>query len=249
MRWSSFFGIIVGGAVLVLAARPLGLDEFVRRSIAAGRLLDWIMGALCFVWLLVILKVPWDLFFQAHAVTFEQQRSRERSIVIAPGREEYVRTLRQRLGWLAVGAHLASAALVAGVTFFSGGALGYYFAAFFLVSTLFRPAVAGYVFLTRKLAAIGEEVRYPRNDVAELRERLALQEQTIRALSEQTNEWPARLGGEVQAREEEDRDLRERLHALGREFETTVARLTDNREVIAGIQAFVRLVAQSSRPA
>ena len=33
--------------------------------------------------------------------------------------------------------------------------------------------------------------------------------------------------------------------ALGREFETTLARLTDNQDVIRGIQAFVRLIGRA----
>ena len=40
------------------------------------------MGVLCFLWLLVILKAPWDLYFQALQVSFEMQRSRERQIAL-----------------------------------------------------------------------------------------------------------------------------------------------------------------------
>ena len=58
--------------VASLAAWLLGLDDLVRRSIEAGHLLDWVMGALCFVWLLVILKAPWDLYFQAHVALWER---------------------------------------------------------------------------------------------------------------------------------------------------------------------------------
>ena len=45
----------------------------------------------------------------------------------------------------------------------------------------------------------------------------------------------------------ETAELRGKVHAVGRELETTISRLTDNQEVIRGIQAFVRLVAQSSQ--
>ena len=47
-------------------------------------------------------------------------------------------------------------------------------------------------------------------------------------------------------RESEYRELRQSIHAVSREFETTVSRLTDNQEVIKGIQAFVRLITQSA---
>lgn len=240
--WWTLFWLAIASA----AAWLLGLGDVVRASVAAGHLLDWVMGALCLVWLIVILKAPWDLYFQAHAVAFEQERSRERGVPLAAGRETYIRGLRRRLGWLAVGAHLLSAALVAAVTYFAGSVVGYYFAAFYLVSTAFRPAVAGYTYLSRKLHAIGKETRYPREDVVELRERLKAQEEKARDLTRHLEEAGKELQREAEAREQETRALRQSLHAIGREFETTVSRLTDNQEVIRGIQAFVRLVAQSA---
>src|SRR5438093_8607931 len=104
--WALFW-LAVAGVVAWL----LGLGAVVRASIAAGHLLDWVMGGLCLLWLIVILKAPWDLFFQAQAVAFELQRAKERKVAVLPGREEYVLRLRGRLAGLAVGAHLLSAAL------------------------------------------------------------------------------------------------------------------------------------------
>jgi len=60
---------------------------------------------------------------------------------------------------------------------------------------------------------------------------------------QQLEESLAREGTE---REAETSELRQNIHAIGREFETTVSRLTDNQEIISGIQAFVRLVARSA---
>lgn len=228
-------------ALAALALWLLGLDGLVRASIAAGHLLDWVMGGLCLFWLIVILKVPWDLYFEAHAVAFEIERAGERHIPVPEGRSAYVLRLRRRLGWLAVGAHVASAALVAALSYFSGGAVGYYFAGFYLVSTVFRPALAGYVYLSRKLGAIAEESRYPREDVVELRNRV----KTLEDSMEYQRKWSEQ---EQEAREKEAQELRQGVHALGREFESSIGRLTDNQEVIKGIQAFVRLVTQSAQP-
>jgi hypothetical protein len=233
-------------AVVGVVAWLLGLGGFVGESVKAGHLLDWVMGGLCLLWLIVILKAPWDLYFQAHEVAFELQRSKERGIAVTAGREEYIRTLQQRLGWLAVGAHVFSAALVAAIAYYSGGKVGYYFAAFYLISTAFRPAVAGYVYLWRKLTAIGEEVKYPREDIVEVREKLKWQEETIRALTSQMEQHREELRQESQKREAETHELRQTTHAFSRELETTVSRLTDNQEVIKGIQAFVRLVSQAT---
>jgi hypothetical protein len=113
--WATLGGVFLI-AILGVVIWLLGLGSVVRASVAAGHLLDWVMGGLCLLWLLVILKAPWDLYFQAHEVSFELQRSRERNVAIVEGREAYLSKLRQRLGWLAVGAHLLSAALAAGIT-------------------------------------------------------------------------------------------------------------------------------------
>ena len=234
-------------AVLGAAAWVLGLGSIVHASVTAGHLLDWLMGGLCLLWLIVILKVPWDLYFQAHGVAFELERARERGIATPDGREAYVRVLRRKLAWIAVGAHWLSAALVAAIAYFSHGMLGYYFAAFYIVSTVFRPAVAAYMYLSRKLAIIGEEAHYPREDVVEMRSRLQWHDQTLNTVTAQMEQYGEELRREKSGREEADREMRQRIQAISREFESTVSRLTDNQEVINGIQAFVRLVAQSTQ--
>ena len=246
-----FFGTLFSLAftlgLVALAVWMLDLGDVVRASLAAGHLLDWVMGALCLIWLGVILKVPWDLYFQAHTVSFDLQRSRERGVAIVAGREQYLNSLRKRLGWLAVGAHIASAALVALITYFTGGAVGYYFAAFYLIATAFRPVAAAYVYLSEKLKSIAREVRYPREDVVEMRGRIDAQERNLKDLTTRLESLQSTLDTERTERAEETRELRQNVHNIGREFETTISRLTDNQEIIKGIQAFVRLVAQSAQ--
>lgn len=236
-------------ALLAIGA-ALGLSGWLGSLVQTSlqtHLLDWVMGGLCLIWLLIILIVPWDLYFQAQEAFFEIQRARELNIATPAGRSEYVHVLRGRLLWLALAAHLLSAGLVAALAFWTHGRIGYYFAVFYLVSTIFRPAIAGYVYLSRKLKAIRQEAHYPREDVVELRERLRIQEQDTLNLKLQTEQQSEGLKQEMEQREAETRELRQRMQAIGREFESTVSRLTDNQEVIKGIQAFVRLIAQSTQ--
>lgn len=242
----TLFAVLILAALACLIAWPLGLQGVLRDSIAAGHSLDWIMGGLCLLWLVIILKVPWDLYFQAQGVTFEMQRSRERGVEVVAGREDYIKKLGKRLGLLAIGAHLASAALIAAITYFTGGAIGYYFAAFYLISTLFRPAAAAYAYLSYKLTTIAEETRYPREDVVEIRSRLSSVEQSIRDFTTRLEAIDERLSDEESTRQDETRELRDNVHDLGREFESTISRLTDNQEIIKGLQAFVRLVTRSA---
>jgi|GEM_PF-824231 regulator of replication initiation timing len=251
--FGSFIGIVLSLFLVALLARFFGVEEYVRRSIAEGHLLDWVMGSLSLIWLLVILKAPWDLFFQANAVAFEQRRSQEQGIALKPGRETFVQTVRKRLLWFAIGAHLFSAAIIATITYWTQGLTGYYFAGFYLIATLFRPTIAGYAYLAHKLNLVGEESRYPREDIREVRDRLARIEENLRVTREQIDGFHQELSQVRQEAIENDTDLevqlneqRQRLQSLGREFESTVTRLTDNQDVIKGIQAFVRLISKST---
>src|SRR5438874_1730029 len=107
---TSMFSICLLLLVAGIAAWLLGMGEALRTGFLSTHLLDVVMGFFCLVWLLVVLKVPWDLYFQAHEVAFEQQRARERNVAITAGREVYIVNIKRKLLWLAVGAHLLSAA-------------------------------------------------------------------------------------------------------------------------------------------
>src|SRR5689334_10709668 len=87
---------ILSVAVIGVLAWLLGFSEVLRASLAAGHFLDWLMGGLCLAWLIVILKAPRDLYFQAQEVVFELQRSRERGISVGEECEQYLRILRRR---------------------------------------------------------------------------------------------------------------------------------------------------------
>jgi hypothetical protein len=224
----------------------LGLNSALHLGTSSINTLDWVMGTLCLVWLVIVLKVPWDLYFQAQSVHFEIRRSHERNVPVIAGRQEYIVQLRHKLGWLAVGSHLASALLIAVITRYTGGQVGYLFALFYLVSTAFRPAAAGYAYLSQKLRSIATEVRYPREDIVEVRDRLKIQEDKAESLDKCVDDLLDTLNQERNEREAETREIRQNINAIGREFEMTVSRLTDNQEVIRGIQAFVRLVSQSA---
>jgi hypothetical protein len=238
----SLIGVGVTLGLLTLATRLLGLDGLVRESIIEGRLLDWVMGALSLLWLLVLLKAPWDLFFQAHIAAFEQQRARERGIVLEAGREQYITVLRRRLLAIAIGSHLVSALIIASVAFFTHRVVGYWFAGFYLIATLFRPAVAGYSYLRERLAHLTEETAYPRHDVVELRSRVSILESELVQSREALSQQEERNRLRDMAQTHELAELRQRVVTISQEFSTAASRFTDQKSVIEGLQAIARLV-------
>lgn len=174
-------------------------------------------GAVSLFWLLVLLTVPWNLYFQARGLIREIAISRKRGIDVPQEREAEARRICRRMAWIAVGAHLLSAAVIAVITYFSGLQVGYYFAGFYLVSTLFRPAAAYFTQLRKLLDGMLREVKYPREDVAELRSKVQRLEQTTKS-----------MGNTVT-------DLAARQERFARQLNT------DNKEVMAGLRTLLRL--------
>lgn len=240
-------GLAFVAAALGLAAWLLDLGDLARGALVSVPWPEVILGALCLLWLLVLLKAPWDLYFQAHAVLDEMARSRETGITIDAAREAYVRRTRRRLLGVALLAHAASAALAAGIALWGGGAVGWWFAAFYLVSTAFRPLVSAYRHLMRRLRQLFDEARFPREDVLAMKARVESHESTLPELRRRLDGAEKALAEERAAREAEAKELRGHVHQTARELEKSLAKLTDNQEVVKGIQAFVRLVSNASR--
>ena len=237
MKWiGSIVGIAVSIVLLAGLTRLLGMEDLVREALAQGKLLDIGMGALCLVWLLFLLKAPWDLYFDAHAAASEQKRAFERGIALEKDAEKFVQTLQKRLLWGAIAAHLVSAGIIAAITFFTHAATGYWFAGFYLLSTFFRPIIAGYVYLSRKLKSLLQETAYPPEDVVEMRNRVEILEDRLTSAEEK-----------LEKKDDEIITLRHQLDFIGREFEGSLSKLTDQKAVIDGLQAIARIIASSSQ--
>ncbi|PRY00736.1 hypothetical protein [Allonocardiopsis opalescens] len=210
-------------------------------------------GALCLMWLVVLLTVPWNVYFGAWSLIHDIRLSRERGIEVPAERETEARRIARRMLVAAIAAHLVSAGVIAVITVFSGAEVGYYFVGFYLLSTFLRPAGAYFRHLRKRIAELGRETTHPRDDVLTLKERVAALEAGLKrhdeareeadlAAAERAERTAAAL--EELRRESLDRDraLEAELDAVGRRFEDAISTLTDNQELIAGVKAFLRLV-------
>ena len=247
MRSTSAVVLLVLLVGLSVGAWLLGLGEPLRAALTSGHLWDLLAVTGCLLWLLAVLKWPWDLYFRTKQVAFELTRSVERGVAVTPGRKEELARLQRRLLWIALGSHVGSAALLAAITYLSGGKLGYLFAVAYLGSSAIRPLVSAYAHLMRRLRHLDEELRYPREDIRELRERLQTVESTLISEQSQLTDTKLALDEERKLRDDQTRQLRLTLETLGREFEQAVSRVGDNQDVVRGLQALSRLVAQAAR--
>jgi hypothetical protein len=145
-------------------------------------------GAAALAWLIVLVAVPWNLYFAARRVVAEMAVSRARGIDVQPAQEAEARQIAPRMLWFALGGHVISAAVAGIVTAFSGAALGYYVTGAYLLSASVRPAAAYFAHLRERISTLSRESLYPREDVVSLREKAAGLKIAVKTLEKELSE-------------------------------------------------------------
>ncbi|NJO40566.1 MAG: SlyX family protein [Cyanobacteria bacterium CRU_2_1] len=183
-KTSHFLGLSFGFVILILLI--FGVLQFLHISV--GNFLDWTIGAASFWWLLVIVTVPWNIYFGAKAVLADAAESRQKGISVDESSLRYVRQVVQRSLWVAIGLHLLSALGLYVLATMGISQIGYLGSGAALLLTVLRPTIAFYQYLSDRLRSIGRELKYPREDIVELRQRVIQLEETINQLNYQLND-------------------------------------------------------------
>ena len=152
-----------------------------------GNFLEWSLGVAMFWWLVVVTTIPWNVHFSAKQVAMEAKESREKGIRINFENVDYVNLIVRRSLAIAIALHGLSALgfyllAVTGVS-----AIGYIGSGASLLLTGLRPAIAFYQYLSERLREIGQAVKYPRDDIIKVRDRLMSVEQGLKRLSDQVD--------------------------------------------------------------
>lgn len=206
------------------------------------------LGAVCLAWLVLMVTLPWNLYFEARHVLTEMARCRERGINIPEAREQETTRMQRRALRVSVGLHVLSAGGMAAVALISNVEWAWWFSGFYLLSSVFRPGVEYHRYLRARLSTILQEVNYPRNDVMAL----VMDVERLKQRADEHEREYRELFTHVQALEQQttqrDNENERKVVAVSRKFEETVDRLTDNQEIISGIKAFLRLVTEPRAP-
>jgi transposase-like protein len=154
---------------------------------------------------------------------------------VLPEQEADAARVERRMLRVSIAGHIVSALLLASGAVLFSQPLAWAFSALFLLSTLFRPGVEYYRYLRRKLSDLLADVTYPRDDVQSL---------VAEVRSHGTSLVSLRQAHDALEREALARDQAQqrKLDAVVRRFDETLDRLTDNREIVAGLRAFLRMV-------
>jgi hypothetical protein len=222
-------------------------------------------------WLIVLVRVPWNLYFGSRRAVQEAAISRERGIPVRPAIDAEGRLIARRMLGLALGGHLGTALAAAAIAYFSGSRTGYYIAGIFLLSTAFRPAAAYLAHVRERIGALTRESTLPREDVATIRAELDAVKQSIGELRTQARQAgddvrhaEATLAdtiaharnlltadlGRLREAQEADRararsrhdDLERQIDQVARGIEATLDGISDHAEVITGLRALVRII-------
>jgi hypothetical protein len=150
---------------------------------------------------------------------------------------------RRTLG-VAVGLHVLSTVTVAVLAWATSWPWGHWVAAGYLVSTAFRPIGAWHEQLRELLRRSLGEVTHPREDVVELRDRVRGLEHRCDGLQDELATARRDADASNTALTAADQRVDRQLEAITRRFETVVSELTDNKDLLAGLRAFLRMVRQ-----
>ncbi len=183
MYLNVFASFTVGLTVFLLAA--FGLLQWLH--ISAGSFLDWLIGGATFWWLMVIVTVPWNVYFQAKQVLAEAEESQEKDIKIERKKLDYVQTLASRSLPIALLLHILSAVGLYSLAITGISAVGYVGSGAALLLTALRPTVRAYEYISARLRMVKQEFRYPREDMWELRGRVDMIEANIKTIQEEFN--------------------------------------------------------------
>lgn len=224
--------------------------------IPAGNIVDWFIGIASFWWLVAIVTIPWNIYFEAREVLVEAVTSQEKGLTVDSQKINYVNMLAR---WSLIGAialHCISAVTLYILAVTGISVVGYVSSGATLLLTALRPAVRGYQYLATRLAMIRQEIKYPREDILELRGRLIAIEENIKKLIAKTNlkepDSPlsqiktatqenrqnlANLG--VTLEQTEARNQAEHKRIL-RESQNAIAQLTEDSEVLNHVREIIR---------
>lgn len=226
--------------------------------VPVGSLVDWLVGVAIFWWLGLVTTLPWNAHFAALGVVEEAQASREHGIVINEEHVAFARRVASRFRSLAIGLHLLTAAVLFGLAYYHVIAVGYPAAIAALALTFARPAGRAYEHLADRLRLMQHQVHYPREDVQELRNRVAELESQLNFIDkslniEETDSWAHRLVQKQAADarhfdrldslvEELTRTNAREHEALARQTAQEIARLSEDARFLNQVRELIRFV-------
>lgn len=171
--------------LLVIALLAFGLLNWLQ--IPAGNLWDWAIGIGIFEWTILIVTVPWNIYFKAKAVSQTGTESQLQGIDVPERQIQYAKGVATKSLIVAIGLHLGTAIGLYWLAATGVTGLGYWSSIGVLLLTLLRPAISTYEYLATRLGDMQNQFLYPREDIFELRSRFGQLENRVNELTDRFN--------------------------------------------------------------
>jgi cell division protein FtsB len=169
--------------VIFIALLAFGLLNWFQ--IPTGSILDWAIGIGIFEWSILIVTVPWNIYFKAQAAVQTGKESQLNGISVEDRQIKYASGIATKSLIVAIFLHLSTAIGLYWLAINGITALGYWSSIGVLLLTLLRPAISTYEYLAARLTAMQEQFAYPRADILELRSRFQQLEDQVHQLTSQ----------------------------------------------------------------
>ncbi len=145
---------------------------FFTDAVLVGTWQDWVVGIAAFVWLMIVVTVPWNAHFKAREVLDDAAISKRKDILVVEETLAYAQKVAKNSLYVALGLHVVSALALLIIALTGFTVVGYYAAALTALFAGLRPSIRYYEYLQRRLEGIRTEFRYPREDLYEVRNML-----------------------------------------------------------------------------
>lgn len=223
----------------------------------AGSFVDWMIGIVTFWWLLIVVIVPWNIYFQTKAILHKAKLPADERITIKPEHITYAQTWERRALFISIGLHIFSAI---GLYFVAQNvsSVGYIGAVLALLLTALRPVVSGYEYLTAQFSNIDQRSRFPYDNVYQMQDELRQFKKQVAYLESQfdaknENSW-------TRQHQQNSEAMRERLDKLSiavnelrvsnqadhdrltREAQNVVAQLSEDGQFLNHVREIIRFV-------
>ncbi|MBW7876540.1 MAG: hypothetical protein H3C47_11190 [Candidatus Cloacimonetes bacterium] len=217
------------------------------------QVLNFVIGFCGLSGLIMILSRPWDLYFEARNLRLKQDEKTASGQEVTDSDRQYIENLVPRLLLLCLLLHGLAALAAAGTSIYTGGNLGYWFSAFFLLSTVFRPVGAFYLHQKKKLTELSDRCEIPEFRRQEVLQRLDSLEYKLSDLQQGMEEKSLEQKRQTQRLQEDLEGIRSHFVSESRryfdsvdrvcnEFEKAVSKVSEDQELLRGIRALIHLI-------
>ena len=203
------FGLI--GLALYYLAIWAGLE--------VGSFSTWLSSLMMLAWLLSIVTVPWDLYFEARETYETGKISNDKGISISEQDLKFVGQVAQRALFAALSLHLLSALGFFALEHYQKTEWGNYAGLAALLLVLLRPSIRAYEYLSERMRKIRREFTHPRNDVLNLEAEIQSLEQRLIHIEnlldpDNINSWLHQQNQQNEQNQEQFRQIQQELKYL-----------------------------------